>query len=113
MDRLRANLRAFWLRLCGALRRGDTQQDFDAEIESHIAMHTEEALRGGLNINEARRKALLRLGGAEQARKTWPDRRTLAWLEGLRQDARFGRRILVRNRPLTAVGIRTRESGGG
>jgi predicted permease len=113
MDRLRANLRAFWLRLWGTLRRSDRQQDFEAELASHIAMHTEEAVRGGLSANEARRQALLRLGGAEQTRQAWRDRRTFAWLEGLLQDARFGMRMLARNRAFTAVAILTLAVGIG
>jgi hypothetical protein len=113
MNRLRGNLRAFWLRLWGVLGRGDAQQDFEAELESHIAMHTEEALRGGLNADEAHRQALLRLGGAEQTRQAWRDRRTFAWLEGLLQDARFGIRMLVRNRAFTAVAILTLAVGIG
>jgi ribulose bisphosphate carboxylase small subunit len=58
-------LRALWMRLCGLFgaRRED---DFAAELESHVAMHTEDGIRAGLSPEEARRQALVRLGGVEQ-----------------------------------------------
>ena len=79
-------LRAFWIRLRGffGIRRDD--DDFDAELESHIELHTDDGIRAGLTPEEARRQALIRLGGAEQTRQAVRERRGLPWLESLLRD---------------------------
>jgi predicted permease len=110
MDRFRANLRAFWLRLIRA-RRG--QDDFDAELESHLAMHLEDGVRAGLNEEEARRRALIRLGGAEQARQKVRERRMLRPLEEVLQDAQFGLRMMERNKAFSTVAVLTLAIGIG
>ena len=46
--------------------RGRVDEEFRAELESHVALHTEDGIRAGLTPEEARRQALIRLGGAEQ-----------------------------------------------
>ena len=57
---------------------GTRMSDFDAELESHVAMHTEDGIRAGLAPEEARRQALIRLGGAEQTRQAYRERRDSA-----------------------------------
>ena len=89
-------LRAFWIRLGGLFRAQRADGDFNAELESHVAMHTEDGIRAGLTPAEARRRALIRLGGAEQTRQSHRERRTLPWLESLRQDLRYALRQIVR-----------------
>ena len=76
-------------------------------------MHTEDNIRAGLRPAEARRQALIRLGGAEQTRQSFRERRTLPWLESLVQDVRFGFRMLLRNRAYTAVAVLTLAIGIG
>jgi hypothetical protein len=66
------SLRTFWLRLRGLFVSGS---DFDAELESHVDLHTADGIRAGLSPEEARRQALIRLGGAEQTRQAHRERR--------------------------------------
>src|SRR5580658_821410 len=94
-------LRAVWIRL---LRAGRMPEDFDDELESHIAFHTDEGVRAGLSAEEARRRALIRLGGAEQVQQAMRERATLPWIESLLRDVRYALRGFARN-PVFAVTI--------
>ena len=61
-------LRALWMRFRGLCQGQQADNDFAAEVKSHVAMHTEDGIRAGLSLDEARRQALVRLGGVEQVR---------------------------------------------
>jgi predicted permease len=76
-------------------------------------MDTEDGIRAGLSFHEARRQALVRLGGAEQTRQAYRERGTLPWLETLMQDVRYGVRMMMRNRGFTAVAVLTLAVGIG
>lgn len=79
--------------------------DFSAELESHIAMHAEDGVRAGLSAAEARRRALIQLGGAEQVRQARRERQTLPWLESLGRDLRYAWRTLAKHPAVTAVAV--------
>ncbi|MFZ0301548.1 MAG: ABC transporter permease [Terracidiphilus sp.] len=97
-------LRALWMRLRGLTHAGQAaEEDFAAELESHVAMHTEDGVRAGLTLEEARRQALIKLGGAEQTRQAYRERRTLPWVDDLVHDLRYGLRTMARNRGFAAV----------
>lgn len=96
------NLRALWIRIIGS-RHSD--EDFSAELESHVDMHVEDGIRTGLSAEEARRRALIRLGGAEQVRQARRERRTLPWLENLARDVRYAVRTLAKHPAVTAVAV--------
>ncbi len=95
-------MRRLWLRLLATLRSRRAEGEFDAELEHHIAMHTEDGVRAGLSREEARRQALVRLGGEEQTRQAHRERRTLPWLETTLQDVRYAVRGFRLN-PVFAV----------
>ena len=96
------SLRTFWLRLRGLFVSGS---DFDAELESHVDLHTADGIRAGLSPEEARRQALIRLGGTKQTRQAHRERRTLPWLESLVRDFAYGLRTLGKHRVVTAIAI--------
>jgi predicted permease len=106
-------LRALLNRLRGLLSRGGAEQDFNAELESHVALDTDAGIREGLTPAEARRRALIRLGGAEQTRQAARERRRLPLLETLAQDVAYGCRVLSRNPGFALVTIFTLALGIG
>ncbi len=91
-------LRAWLLRLGGVFRREHRDRDLHAELESHLQLHIEDGIRSGLTRDEARRQAVLKLGGIERTREQYHDRGGLPWFETTARDVRYALRVL-RQRP--------------
>ena len=98
-------LRALWMRFSSLLRQPRGDSDFEAELASHLAMHTDDGIRAGLTSQEARRQALIRLGGAEQTRQAYRERRGLPWLETLARDLVYSLRRLVHHPGLATIAV--------
>ncbi len=113
MTTLRAKMRAFWHRLSATVVRRDGEPDFNAELEAHVTMDTEAGVKAGLDVIEARRQALIRIGGAEQTRQAYRERARLAWLEDVPRDLAYGVRTLMRQKAATAVAVLTLAIGVG
>src|SRR5919108_1011841 len=87
-------LRKWILRFGGLFHKQRKDRELEAEIESHIQMHIEDNLRLGMTREEARRQAMIKLGGIESTKEAYRDQRGLPLLETLWQDVRYGARML-------------------
>jgi predicted permease len=101
------------LRLAGLFRKDRREREFDAEMESHLQMHIEDNLRAGITPGEARRQALMKLGGVEQTKQAYRERRGPPLIETFFQDVRYGARMLLKNPGFTAVAALTLSLGIG
>ena len=78
------------LRIRSLFRRGAVEDELDEELRDHLERRTEEGIANGLSADEARRAALLDLGGIEQRKEECRDGRGVRWLEEFLQDLRYG-----------------------
>ena len=90
-------LRAILLRLWRVARRSRHDQEFADELQSHLQMHIEDNIRSGMNAEQARREALIKLGGIEATTQAYRERNALPFFDALFQDLRYTLRQLRKN----------------
>ena len=98
-------LRAWSIRLAGLWSGARRERELSDEIESHLEMHIADNVRAGMSAEQARREALLKLGGVEPAKEAYRDRSTIPLVDNLLRDVRFAVRQLRKNPGFTAAAI--------
>jgi putative ABC transport system permease protein len=88
-------------------RRDRAEEDLNDELQVFIDMAAADEIRNGATPAEARRRAVLQLGGLEQVKERVRGGHHGAWLDLISRDIRYGLRQLRRNPAFSAIAIAT------
>src|SRR5579872_1395331 len=97
--------RAWWRRVFAFLRSSKRDRDLADELDAHVQLHIDDNLRIGMSPEEARRHAMLKLGGLESIKERVRDQRGLPSLDSLGHDVTYAIRVLRRTPGFAAIAI--------
>ncbi|MCA1817760.1 MAG: ABC transporter permease [Acidobacteria bacterium] len=106
-------LRSFFVRAGSLFSRRARDRELAEELESHIQMHTDENVRAGMSPREARRQALVALGGVAQTEEECRRQSGLPAVEGLWRNLRHSVRLLSKKPGFAATAVVTLALGIG
>ena len=106
-------LTAVLMRMRAMFQRDRLDRELAAELDSHLAMHVDDNVRAGMALEEARRQALLKLGGVAQVEEQYRHVRGIPFIERLMRDVRFAARTLGATPVFTSVAALTLGLGIG
>lgn len=84
-------------RVRALLNRDRENRELEEELRFHIERQTEANERAGMSPREARRQAILRLGGRSRVREATRDARGVRLFQAVVQDVRYGVRGIRKN----------------
>src|SRR5262247_761553 len=95
-------LSSLWRNL---FRKARKEQELTEEIDAYLEMLVEQKIKEGLDPAEARRAALIELGGKEQVKEKVREARAGHLIETLWRDLRYGLQALRRDPGFTCVAV--------
>ncbi len=84
------HMRELWEKALSLFRKRALDSEFNEELSAHIEMAVEDNIRAGMNPEEARRSAMIRLGGADQTCEVHREARGFGWIADLQSNCGGG-----------------------
>jgi putative ABC transport system permease protein len=101
------------LRLRSLFRRRRVERELDDELAYHMEREIESSVQTGMDLDEARYRALRKMNGLEIRKEECRDMRRINVIDNLVRDLRYGLRNLRRNPGFTAAVLLTLALGVG
>ena len=98
-------LRASAARLMATVARRRKDDELAIELDAHLQAHIDDNIRAGMTPEEARRQALIALGGLPSTIESYRDQQSFAFVETTMQDIRYALRLLWKSPAYTLAAV--------